>query len=108
MLKTNEFVKKHKRENEKLPIVIAGDYNAMPLSSTLSMLHSEDLITSDSPSKWEIPSNTHPIYKKIYKSTCDLYKQKVEEGELNFVHNNLASAYNHYEKVENKETATRR
>ena len=41
-------------EKQSCAFIMAGDFNAQPMSSVMSVLHNED-ITSDDPGMWKIP-----------------------------------------------------
>ena len=59
--KVSGFMKKHADAKERvLPLFIGGDFNSMPISSVLSVIHDETNIgqeetKDDSPSQWKIP-----------------------------------------------------
>lgn len=59
MEKAAQFLKKHGKD---LPIFIGGDYNSSPVSSVMSLLHSEDIDpltdNTECPSRWTIPPET--------------------------------------------------
>ncbi len=61
-----------------LPIFIAGDYNSEPVSSVMSLLHSEDIeLPYDPikyPSQWQIPEGTDVGSCEYYQLTNQIYR----------------------------------
>ena len=80
-----------------LPVVLGGDFNSSPLSSVMSIMHSEDILESGGgESVFRIPADATEQQAKYYNLIARLYRSLRDEGKLSLVDNNLTSAYNKY------------
>ena len=81
------------------PFVIGGDFNSQPISSVMSLLHSEDIeavYDISVPSQWEIPKEISNGQSEYYKLTTKMFRDRAAIGLLDPLYKNLQSAYNLY------------
>ena len=76
-----------------VPLLFAGDFNSMPVSSAMSPFHGEEI---EHQSQWKIPIFAVEKDKAFYRHTNEIYKRLRNEGRLEPLDGRLNSAYNLY------------
>ena len=77
-VRSGSFSEKTQTISNALPLILCGDFNALPVSSALSAFYGENI--EDESSSWKIPSdlekNKFTAFGR-YKTTNKLYKRKL-------------------------------
>lgn len=90
-------------DENSLPFISGGDFNALPISSVLSAIYNENIEDGDYvkanevPSLWQIPATLPKETQNKYKTLNKLFKRKVDMGQMDPIIGHLQSAYQHYD-----------
>ena len=66
--KASQFVGKHTSGRNDLPLFICGDFNSMPVSSVMSLIHNENIDEprDDQVSTWKYPEDIGDWKREYY------------------------------------------